>query len=218
MPNCLSIQTVALVAALAATFPAQAALTVFTSTASFLAAISSTGTDTFEEASAGGENPSPFNRAAGSYTYKATATGGFYGSGSGSDAALSTNSSGIPVSFGSFSSSIAAIGANIFATDINGNFYTGSLTVLATDSLGATSSQTLAPTDVGTGSFIGFISNSTIVSLLVTPVLTDRFASIDNLTLGQIAPIPEPASMVMMAAGLLALRRATRGRSLAPQA
>ncbi|WP_414858682.1 PEP-CTERM sorting domain-containing protein [Paucibacter sp. TC2R-5] len=44
------------------------------------------------------------------------------------------------------------------------------------------------------------------------------FRGIDNLTLGQVAPIPEPSSVVMMAAGLLALRRATRGRSVAPQA
>jgi PEP-CTERM motif len=196
----------------AAALPAQAALTVYTSVASFQAAISAAGTDTFEEASAGGSHASPFARSAGAYSYQATATGGFYGSGTGAASALSTDTSGTAITLSGFSGSIAAIGANVYGTDINGLFYSGNLQVTATDALGAVSLQVVTPSDLSTGSFIGFVSTSTLVSLLVAPAAGDRFASIDNLTLGQPAPapIPEPATVLMMAAGLLALRHAAR--------
>jgi hypothetical protein len=209
----------ALTAALTATLPAHAALSFFTSSASFLAAVGSTGTDTFEVASAGGAHASPFNRTAGVYSYRATAAGGFFGSGAGADAALSTDSSGTAIGLASFAASIGAIGANIYATDVNGVFYSGSLQVVATDFLGATLTQTLSPTAIGTGSFLGFVSTSTIVSLTVTPVLGDRFASIDNLVLGQaVSPVPEPSGVLVMVAGLLVLGCAARGRGAASKA
>ncbi len=217
MPTPSAFKPLALAALMAAALPAQAALSFFTSAASFLAAVSATGVDTFEEASAGGSHASPFNRTAGVYNYQAAATGGFFGSGSGSASALSTDVTGTPITLGSFSASIAAIGGNFYATDINGDFFSGSLQVVATDALGAISSQMVNASSLSVDSFIGFLSTSTLVSLVITPMLSDRFASVDNLTLGQAAPIPEPATVLMMAAGLLALHRSTRGRRVTRQ-
>src|SRR3954454_12349433 len=90
----------------------QAALTVFTSQASFLGAVTSPGVDAFNGFSITTSTPSPINRVAGSYTYVAVASSGFFGSGSSANPSLSTNTASDPITFSGFGGGVSAIGGN----------------------------------------------------------------------------------------------------------
>lgn len=184
---------------------AQAAISVYTSQASYLAAISAPGVDTYENFSITGSTPSPVVRTAGSYGYTANATpaGTFFGAGSNADRWLSTNTATDSVIFNAFTGGVRGLGGFFFGSDINGQFRAGSIIVTATDASG-TVSQTI--TGATTSSFLGFVSTGPLLSASVSAVQpTGAFLwpTINNLTLGSaaVAPVPEPGTWAMLILG-----------------
>ncbi len=212
------LQPLAVAALLVAASGAQAALTTFSSSASFLAALSASGTDNFTGFNITGSTPNPITRNAGSFGYTADVgpTGLFFGGGTTANPFLSTNTATDTMSFGTFTGGVvSAIGGNFFGSNISGLFAAGAVTVVVTDSLGATVSTTINPSSEATGSFLGFTSNGTITSMTVAavqPVSGFLWPSADNLTLGTVAAIPEPGTYAMFAAGLAALGFLARRR------
>ena len=184
---------------------ANAALTSYTSQASFLSTITAVGVDTYTGFSIVGATPSPITRSAGAYTYTAAAsTSSFFGAGTVADPWLSTNVATDSITFSGFAPGIAGIGGNFFGSDINGLFAAGNITLQATDSLGATLTQTITGATVS--SFLGFRSTGTIASLVVTSVqgATPLWPTVDNLTMGvaAVGNVPEPETYALMLAGL----------------
>lgn len=180
-----------------------AALTVYTSQASFLLAVTSPGVDTFSGFSIANATSSPITRSAGGYSYTAaTSTSTFYGAGTTADPWLSTEQATASITFTGFSLNASAIGGNFFGSDIAGLFAPGGVTLTATDSLGATSTQTITAATVS--SFIGFVSTGRMASLVLSAVqpATPLWPTADNLTLAIASPVPEPRSWALMLAGL----------------
>ena len=188
--------------------PSHAALTPFTTPASFANAISAPSIDTFAFLPLDFV-ASPSTRTTGPYSYVVSAPSGLFGGGSAANPWLSTNLSGAAMTFTNFTGGVAGIGGSFFASDIAGAALAGqSLTVTATDSFGATLTQTLA--DPGPTSFLGFASNGSLVSLVVSIANRDAFVSVDNLVLA--APVPEAETYAMLLAGLAFLAGIARRR------
>ena len=187
-----------------------AALTAFTTPASFAAATMAPATDTFNLLPID-FIASPSSRTSGPYSYVASAPGGLFGAGSAANPWLSTNLSGTTLTFGSFGGGVSAIGGSFFGSDIAGAFLAGqNLTLTATDSVGASLTQTI--NNSTQTSFLGFASTGTLVSLAVSIANPNAFASVDNLVLAQTAPIPEPETYAMLLAGLATLAIVGRRR------
>jgi hypothetical protein len=203
MSNKLSWKPLAAAALLAATGAAQATITVYTTEASFLAAVTNPGVDGFDGFSIIGGTLSPMNRMAGDYGYTADAgpAGGFFGAGSPANPWLSTNIATDTISFFNFTGGVAALGGNFFGSNIVGEFTAGAMTLTATDADGMVT-QTIV--DATTSSFVGFVSSTgTLVSATlasVEPTTGFLWPTVDNLTLA--APIPEPETYALMLAGL----------------
>ena len=109
----------------------QAALVVYNTQASFLAAVSSPGVDTFAGLSITDATASPMLRSAGSYTYTATSTTSFFGAGSVANPWLSTNAATDTITFSGFSPGVNAIGGLFFGSDVSGAFATGTVVLTA---------------------------------------------------------------------------------------
>jgi hypothetical protein len=190
-----------------------AALTVYTSQASFSAAVTNSGIDTFAGLSITSATPGPLTRSAGSYGYTATATtNDFFGAGSTADPWLSVATSTDSIRFSNFTGgTMSAIGGNFFNSNLDGLFAAGNITLVATDASGATLTQTI--TGASSGSFLGFTSTSAITSLVVTavqPTSGSLWPTVDNLTLA--AAVPEPETYAMLLAGLAMLAALARRR------
>lgn len=196
------IKPLAAAALLAVAGASQATITVFTSQSAFLAAISNVGVDTFDNMPLSSV-ASPTFRNAGPYNYTAAvSTTSFFQAGTTSDVWLSTTTATDTITFNAFTGGVAGIGANFFGSDINGAFSAGSLTITATDASG-TVTETLvsaAPT-----SFLGFVSNGALTSVTITsvqPVSSFLWPTVNNLTMGVAAVVPEPQTYAMLLAGL----------------
>jgi hypothetical protein len=177
---------------------------VFTSQAAFLAATTAPGVDTYTGFSITGSTPSPIIRTAGVYGYTASvSTTTFFGAGTTANPWLSTNTATDSITFNTFTGGVQAIGGNFFGSDISGLFSPGDVTLVATDSLGATSTQTIV--GATTTSFLGFVSTGSITSLVLSAVqpVSPLWPTADNLTLGLAASaVPEVQTYAMMLAGL----------------
>lgn len=195
-----------------------ASLIVYTSQASFFAATSAQGIDTFSGLDTMAPTPSPLNRSAGAYGYTATASvSTFFGAGTPANPWLSTNNATATMTLNGFTNAAQAIGGNFFGSDVQGLFKSGSVTVTAVDSSG-TSTQTIA--DAIETSFLGFVSSDSLISLSVSAVQASQGAiwpTLDNLVIAQRAAsngVPEPHSTTLLLAGIgimgwLARRRRT---------
>ncbi|PZP34514.1 MAG: PEP-CTERM sorting domain-containing protein [Roseateles depolymerans] len=193
---------------------AQAGLTTYSSQASFLAAVTSPGVDTFTGLSITGSTPSPITRTAGSYSYTAAvSTTSFFGAGTTADPWLSTNTATDSITFNGFSGGVSAIGGLFFGSNISGLFAAGDVTLTVTDSLGATLTQTI--TGATTSSFLGFTSTGTITSLVlssVQPASGFLWPTTDNLTLAIATPVPEAETYALLLSGLGVLGLVARRR------
>jgi hypothetical protein len=187
---------------LAAGGAAQATITIYTSLASFNAATTARGTDTFDGFLITGVTPSFITRFAGPYSYRATAPGNFFGAGTLANPALSVNNATDTISFDNFLGGPQAIGGNFFGTDIDGNFLLGSVTVTATDSSG-TVTQTISGATVN--SFLGFVSSTTMTAMTLAAVQAPGvvYPTLDNLVMARsVSVVPELETCALMLAGL----------------
>lgn len=191
---------------LAASAASQAAITVYTDEAAFLAAVGAPGTDSFDDLALG-FGTSPVFRIAGSYSYSISAANGLYQVGDPTDVWLSVNDGDDPITFDTFSAGVVAVGGHFFGTDQNGAYLLGDVTVWASDSSG-TVSRTI--TGAAPNSFLGFISDDAITSLLLAPSPSspNLFAAANNVTLA--AAVPEPATYALALAGLAVVGWAAR--------
>ena len=201
----------AVAALLGATGAAQATFTTYNTLAAFNAAVSAPGLDTFDNLALGTPTAGPLNRNAGAYTYRATAggpttLGEFFGAGVGADHWLQTNLPTDSITFSNFGGGVKAIGAEFFGTDLNGLFLAGQSILLEAIDASGLFSQTL--TNTATSTFFGFVSTGLLTSLKVTAVQgnVNVWPTVNNLRLAVTASnpgLPEPASLALVAMGLL---------------
>lgn len=175
----------------------QAAISFFTTQSAFNAAVQSAGTDSFSGLATGAFLASPLNRTAGAYAYRASAPDGFYPVQPLGDPALSTEVASNAITFSNFGGNATAIGGLFYNTDVDGAFQLGRLTLVATDALGASSTQTVT---AGPSSFVGFVSTTRMTSLVVSSA-DQLWPTIDSVTLA----VPEPGSAALWLAGLVAI-------------
>lgn len=214
--------------ALATTAPptyAHAQISIYTSLSAYLAAITAPGTDTFSDISVTEATSSPLFRTAGLYSYRATAFSAegpsvFFGAGTASDPALSSDFPDDIILFDQFSSTVRGIGGNFYGTEFLGEFLTGTpitLTAITADGFSRTVPlNPTSPTD-----FFGFVSSgSAFLSLTVTAMQSGEvfaYPTVDNLVLGSasapITAVPEPQTYAMLAVGLAVIGFVRRKRT-----
>ncbi len=196
-------------AALLATSAAQAAITIYTSQASFLAATSGpVGVDTYDNLDPTEPLGTPIARTAGTFSYTAAAgpLSNFFPAGtSGADVWLATNNRTDTITFSGFSAGVGAVGGFFFRSDLDGQATSlpAIINIRATDSFGVTVTQ--AQINPAVTSFVGFVSNGTISSLQVFVGMertgtVDVWPTVNNLHVA--AAIPEPQTCALMLAGL----------------
>lgn len=192
------------------TTPATAAPITFNDQASFLQAISNPGTDTFNDLPLAFVS-GPLNRTAGSHTYRATVTNGFYQAGSVSDVWLSTNTATNPIVFNNFSANVQGFGGFFFGSDFSGNFLAGHSILIS--ALTSTGNLNLTLNNTTTGTFFGFVTDGSINSVTVQAVQNGTvWPTVNNLTLGQ--TVPEPGTFVTLGLGLAATLFGVRRRKV----
>lgn len=208
-------------ALLAAATATQAALVVYTDPASFAAAIQAPGLDDFDALPAGEAIATPLDRTAGAYAYRIAVDpdtsfvgdgspvppGLVLAAGSAADRWLSTNASADTLRFFQLSGA-RAIGGQFFGTDLDGLAASGTtIDLLATDAQG---SQSLRLTGATPGSFVGFVSDTALVSLsvLASQAAGPVWVTANNLQLA--AAVPEPQAGLLLLAGLAVLGAVTR--------
>jgi hypothetical protein len=193
---------------------AHADITVFTSEASFLAAVSAPGVDTFTGFSTTAPTASPIARSAGPYTYNASSLSGFFGAGTPANPALSTNSDLDAITFYNLGGGASAIGGTFFGSDLQGGFAATAMVLTATDSLGAISTRTFVAATAPV--FMGFVSTGAIATLVFSTSMPGNFvfAAVDNLIIAAapVTPIPEPETWALLLGGLAALGSCARRR------
>jgi hypothetical protein len=181
---------------------AQGVLTFHTTQASFNAATTQRGTDTFNSMGLGAV-ASPVVRSAGGYTLSAGNPQGafFFNVGSASDVWLSTENHDDQMVFNGFSPSVQAVGGFFFPTLQSGAATPGIMTMWVTDASGVTT-QTFA--SGGSVSFFGVVSTAPILEVRIAsvqPAVGRVWPGANDLTLGQ--AIPTPSALVSAAALML---------------
>lgn len=177
--------------------------TVYTNEASFLAAISGAGVDTFDDLDHMTTLDTPINRTAGAYSYTASVGPSsifFPASDDGIDVWLAPNDSSDTITFSNFSAEVRGVGGFFFGSDAFGlSTSVTLLTITATDASGTKSYSLRNPS---TTSFLGFVSTGALTSLTVTSNEDLVFPTINDLTLGTVAAVPEPGTYALMLGGL----------------
>jgi hypothetical protein len=181
-------------ALLCAAAAAQADITVYTSQADFLAAVSAPGVDTFDDLTVDPYGDT-LNRTAGTYSYNAFAANGLWGAGGAGDHWLSTNTSNDPIVFSGFSGGVSAFGGNFFGSDITGQYALGNLQLTASD--GSILSYNL--NGATTSSFLGFVSSTPLSSVTLN---TDGTLGVWPTANNVVLAVPEPSTYAMLLAGL----------------
>jgi hypothetical protein len=183
---------------------AHAAITVYTSQAAFLSAVSAPGVDTFDDLSVVPYAPT-LARSAGAYGYQASSVDGLWGAGgTGGDYWLSNQNGLTPIVFQNFSGGVSAFGGNFFTSNIEGQYAIGNLVLTAND--GTTLNYALNGTTTST--FLGFVSDGALTSVSVATDGGIYWPTANNLVLA----VPEPATYGMLLAGIGLLGVAARRR------
>jgi len=207
--NFKTVLAPATLAALLATSGAQAAISIYTTEASFLAAVGSgVGVDTYDDLDFTQPLATPISRTAGSFAYTASAgpLSNFFPAGDvASDIWLATNNRTDTMTLNGFSAGAAAVGGLFFRSSGAGlsTATPATINIRATDSFGAIVTQ--AQVNPANTSFVGFVSNGTISSIEVFVGTQGTgtagvWPTINNLTVA--AAGPEPESYALMLAGL----------------
>jgi hypothetical protein len=211
----LSLKAVSFAVLLLAAAAAQADVVVYTDRAAFLAALSASGTDTFNDLSRA-ETGTPLARVAGAYSYLASAgpVADFWPAGSAADVWLATNAANDTITFGSFAAGVRGFGGNFFGSDVNGAFSPGRTMILtATD---GTATRTVNLYDTTTTTFLGFISSDPLATVTLhgegLPGIT-YWATANDVTIGLVSAVPEPETYGMWLAGLGLVGFAMRRRA-----
>jgi hypothetical protein len=198
--------------------PLHAQITVHTTFASWLAAVSGDGLDTFDDLDpTDGFTDSPAARTAGAFSYTASSPSGLFPSGTAPDAWLSNFFVEDAITFDEFSPNAFGVAGQFFLTGEDGQLgVQGDLTLTVTS--GAFSTTETIVNAFGP-LFLGFTSVDAITSLEVQAVGASPqngiFATVNNFRVGA-APIsttvPEPASMALLVAGVGGLVGVARRR------
>mgnify|MGYP002777080246 CR=1 FL=1 len=211
----------ALVAAAAVAFVPTLAIaqtTTFTSLAAWTAALAggAQGLDTFNDLP-GSARPSPLNRTAGGFSYRASVTnpvpGGstdFFPAGTAADRWLSTDAALASIVFSNFSPGTQALGGAFFGSNILGNFQAGNIAISWVTSLGSGSVTLNNP---AVASFWGIVTTGTLTSVTVSavqPTGSNLWPTVNDLRLGTV--VPEPSTYALMATGLAGLAAVRRRR------
>ena len=177
----------------AASLPARALVVTYTDRDAFLAALSSSSTDNYNDLSSGLVT-SPLNRTITGYTYNATATDDLVLGTVNGSTVLSANVSGKALTLNFTAGAPTAVGGYFFNTDIGFNVLNRVITVTANPGASAQSVVTGSATN-----FFGWLDDSgtPFTSLVIVPGAgsPDAFATVDDLVLGQAAPaaqVPGP--------------------------
>ncbi|MCA0375537.1 MAG: PEP-CTERM sorting domain-containing protein [Gemmatimonadetes bacterium] len=216
LPSLLRLAATLVLVALPATARAQFA--VYTDFASFLAATSNAGTDTFGDLFSGDTPNGPLNRTAGAFAYTANVnTSSFYVNGGLGGTWLSTNVSTDIVTFDGFSPSMFGIGGTFFNTDEMGAEAAGTSLTLTAFTAGGSFTHTL--TNPGASSFFGIVATDPFASVTVqsvTPAQGFAWPTVGSLTLAA-APqvVPEPSTFVLLAVGVVGMVAVARRRRAA---
>ncbi len=181
-------RSIAVLALLSST-TSQAEMVVYTSAAEFDAAVESAGVDGYDGIPLTGNIPSPMLRAAGPWSYVGrTSASTFYGAGSAGDTWLSTNNAGDLMIFDVFPSSVSAVGANVFSTNLSGALVAGDVVVSFSD---GDSSDVHTVSGASTSAFVGIVSDNPPITMTLTAVQVSagaRWPTIDNLRLARRIP------------------------------
>lgn len=188
----------------------KAQVTTYSSLSAWLAAVSGSGLDTFNDLSLDVNNPPPsLSRSAGSFTYVARATEGLFAVGPVGDTWLSTNTANDVLSFDSFSPAVRGIGGLFFGTDIDGVLIpSGTLRVSWATSAGNGFLDLVNPSAT---TFFGLTVNGTITSLSLQDLTPDDEANYwptaNDLRLATVVPEPSTYLLVGMALAMLVVLR-----------
>jgi hypothetical protein len=198
------LKPLALAMLLGAGAAAQADITVYTSQADFLGAISAPGYDSYDDLSLMPYGPT-LERNAGSYGYQAASAAGLWGAGgTGGDFWLSNENGVQPIVFSNFTGGVRAFGGNFFTSDVAGQYVIGNLMLTASD--GTTLSYALNGSTPA--SFLGVVSDTALSSVSLATDGGDYWPTANNVVLA----VPEPASYGMLLAGIGLLGAVARRR------
>jgi hypothetical protein len=179
--------------------------------------VGASGVDTFDDLPPG-ERGAPLARAAGpfGYTVSASTTGLFVVDGA--DRALSTNTATDLLTFAGFGPQVRGVGAFLFGTDLAGLLLPGTTLTVRATSLDGTSVRTVVAPSTGTGTFLGFVASTGVLSFTVQATQPpDGFAwpTVDGLVLAEArttSVVPEPAPVTLLGAGLAVVGAVLRRR------
>lgn len=224
MPRLFRAVAAAVLCVSASALPVRAQITVHTTLASWLAAVTGAGLDTFDDLDpVAGYYESPLLRTAGSYAYRVSEPNGLYPAGiPGAPGVRDTWLAGFSgledLLVDQFTPAAFGVGGEFFLSDDNGALVSSGEFRITVAS-GATSWTDVIDVGAVTSSFLGFTATAGITSISLraqdASINNQIFATINNIRIGgaPVSAVPEPASLALLLGGGLGLAGVTRRRS-----